>query len=102
MTLDTLKKNIVSVIDSSPSKARVRRISVFGSYAKGTETKESDIDLLVEFDSENVPDLFEFIGIRDELENCLGKSVDLVTHDALNKYLRDEILASAKEVYEQK
>lgn len=102
MTLDILKKNIVSAIDSSSSKARVRRVFVFGSYAKGTETKESDVDLIVEFDPANVPDLFEFIGIRDELENSLGKSVDLVTRDALNKYLRDDILASAKEVYAQK
>jgi predicted nucleotidyltransferase len=84
------------------SRNGIRRASLFGSYAKGVPTEKSDVDLLIEFEPGRIPDLFEFIGIKHDLERSLGRPVDLVMRDALNKYLRDEILSSAKEIYAQK
>lgn len=81
------------------SRNGIRRAALFGSYAKGTPTAESDIDLLIEFEPDRTPDLIDFIGIKHELEERLGKPVDLVMRSALDKYLRDEILSSAKEIY---
>ena len=84
------------------SRNGIQRASLFGSYAKGTSTEKSDVDLLIEFDPNRIPDLFEFLRIKRELERLIGKRVDLVTRDALNKYLRDEILSSAQEIYAKK
>lgn len=61
----------------------VRRIGVFGSYARGEATAESDVDVYVEFDDEqrtydNYFELYEL------LEKILGRPVDLVTDRALN------------------
>lgn len=81
------------------AKNGICRASLFGSYAKGFPSEKSDVDLLVEFEPGKTPDLLDFIGIKNELEQTLGKSVDLVMHGALDKYLRDEILSSAKEIY---
>lgn len=84
------------------SRNGIRRASLFGSYAKGVPTEKSDVDLLIEFEPGRTPDLFQFIGIKRELEHSIGKKVDLVTRDALDKYIRDEILLSAQPIYGEK
>ncbi len=63
----------------------VKRIGLFGSYAKHEENEKSDIDILVEFEN---PTLHNFMGLIDYLENVFGKKVDLVTQKSLNPYLR--------------
>jgi hypothetical protein len=54
----------------------VKRIGLFGSYAGGTPTEESDIDVVVEFDR---PIGFRFVEFADYLERLLGKRVDVLT-----------------------
>lgn len=58
------------------SKHGVRRIGVFGSFAKGTQKKDSDIDLVIEFKS---PIGFKFIELADHLEAILGRKADILT-----------------------
>ena len=71
----------------------VKSLAVFGSVARGETTKSSDIDLLVEF---NQPiGLFEFIRLKNYLEDLTGFKVDLVTSDALRPSMRDTILSEA-------
>jgi hypothetical protein len=71
----------------------VKSLAVFGSVARGEATESSDIDLLVEF---NQPiGLFEFIRLKNYLENLTGLKVDLVTSDALRPTMRDSILSEA-------
>ena len=67
----------------------VRRIGVFGSCARGSRRKKSDIDILVEFDA---PIGWEFIDLKEYLEEILGTKVDLVTTRALKPELRESIL----------
>lgn len=71
----------------------IARVAVFGSFARGEARDDSDIDLLVEF--ADVPDLIEFIRVKNRLGVLLGRDVDLVTPDALHPYLRDDILREA-------
>lgn len=59
----------------------VRRIGLFGSYAKGRQTPTSDIDLLVEFDH---PSYDNFAGLQDTLERLFGRRVEIMTPDGLN------------------
>ncbi len=72
------------------NKFYVEKIGVFGSYSKGKETPESDIDILVEF---NGPIGWDFIELNDHLEHILGKKVDLVSIRALKPQLKDDILS---------
>ena len=82
--------------------AGISRCFVFGSYASGQETPESDIDLLVDFYAGKEPDLFAFIALKDKLEGKLGKKVDMTTSDALSPYIRTDILQTAQILYEGK
>jgi predicted nucleotidyltransferase len=70
-------------------KFKVKEIGVFGSYVRGKESEESDVDVLVEFYE---PIGWEFIDVKEFLEEILGKEVDLTTVRALKPQLRDEIL----------
>lgn len=58
------------------ARYKVRSLALFGSYARGDQTAESDIDILVDFD----PSIgLRFIDLANELEAALGKPVDLVS-----------------------
>ncbi len=77
-------------------RMNIRRLRVFGSQARGDAGTGSDIDLLVDF--VETPDLFEFVGLKQDLEEKLGVSVDLVTPKGLHWALKDRILAEARDV----
>ncbi len=68
---------------------KVKEIGVFGSYARREESERSDVDILVEF---SAPIGWEFIDLKEFLEEILGKKVDLVTVNALKPQLKDNIL----------
>lgn len=70
-------------------KFNLKEIGIFGSYARGDETEYSDLDILVNFSK---PIGWEFIDLKDFLEEILGSKVDLVTTNALKSQLRDRIL----------
>ncbi len=69
--------------------------AVFGSVARNEALPNSDINLLVEFESGRVCGYFGFYSLQKELESILRVRVDLVTPDALKKQLRAAILAEA-------
>jgi predicted nucleotidyltransferase len=75
----------------------VRRLAIFGSVARDEETKKSDIDILIDFDSKK--GLFAFVGIKTYLEGILQCEVDLVTKRALHPALKSKILQEAKHVF---
>lgn len=62
---------------------------VFGSTARGEDRPDSDVDILVRFDK--VRGLFEFVGTKLDLEDELGKKVDLVEMGALRKEFREGV-----------
>ncbi len=68
---------------------KVKKIGIFGSYIRGEDLEESDVDILVEFYE---PVGWEFIDLKEFLEEILGKEIDLVTARALKPQLRDNIL----------
>lgn len=69
-------------------------VRLFGSMAKGNATASSDIDLLIDLAPGR--DLFDLIGIKQELEAVTGLKVDVVTEKSLSKHLRKKILREAK------
>lgn len=87
--LEQIKKVIKKHKEYVKKKFFVKKIGVFGSYTKGKEGTESDIDILVEFDG---PIGWDFVELKDFLENILNKKVDLVSIKALKSQIKDNIL----------
>jgi len=77
----------------------ISKLSLFGSALSGTLRKDSDIDLLVEFETGKTPSLFELIRLEEELTTVLGRKTDLRTPEELSRYFRNEVLTQAKSLY---
>lgn len=75
----------------------VRILKVFGSAARGEDRPDSDVDFLVEFDGRK--SLFDLVGLQLDLEEFLGREVDVLTEPSISPYLRDRILATASVIY---
>jgi len=93
MERETLFALLKSQQDTLRRQFFVASLSVFGSAARDRLRKQSDIDLLVEF--ERPVGLFTFVRLKLYLENLLGRRVDLVTPAALRPELRQQILQEA-------
>jgi len=66
-------------------------VAIFGSFARGEEHANSDVDILIDFNGQ--VDLLELIGIEQELSELLGFKVDLVTMRSVNNLLKPYIEA---------
>lgn len=85
--LNTIKKRAKPIF-----KARgITRASVFGSAVRGELKRGSDIDFLI--DTNGKFSLFDFIGLKQELEQSLSRSVDLVEYEAIKPSMRQKISA---------
>jgi hypothetical protein len=73
------------------------RIAVFGSYARGEERPDSDIDLLVEFSE--TKSLLELVRIERELSETLGLKVDLLTEKSISPYLIDRVKSEMEVIH---
>ena len=81
-----LKQKIVKILKENG----VRKAGIFGSYARGEANENSDIDILVEFDK-NIS-LFDFVGIKLELEDNLKRKVDLTEYKVIKPRIKRQIL----------
>ncbi len=68
----------------------VRKASLFGSSVRGSRREGSDIDLLVEIEKDI--SLFDFVGLKLEIEEALCNKVDLVEFETLKPLLREKVL----------
>lgn len=95
-------KKIKKVIDKYKvyleKKFKVESLSIFGSYIRGEQNEESDIDILVGF--YEAPDLFEFIRLENFLSEQLGIKVDLVMKSALKPRIKECVFREAVLIYE--
>lgn len=71
-------------------KYNISYLGLFGSYVRGEQKEDSDLYILVEFSK--APDLFEFIGLKQDLSDMLGVKVDLVMKNALKPTIGERIL----------
>ncbi len=71
-----------------------RRVRLFGSMIRGTATEGSDIDFLVGFEPDR--SLLDLIGFKQDLQELLGRPVDVVSEGGLSPYLKDRILREAQ------
>ncbi|HEY0139594.1 MAG TPA: nucleotidyltransferase family protein [Thermoanaerobaculia bacterium] len=77
----------------------IRRLAFFGSVVRDDFGPESDVDVLVEFRPEAIPGWELYAEIPEELSRILGRKVDLLTFQSLNRWIRNDVLAEAVEAY---
>jgi len=68
---------------------KIDQLGIFGSYVRGEETGDSDLDLLVTFTEK--PDLFDYVALERHLEDLLGLSVDVGMPTELRPSFRDRV-----------
>lgn len=98
-TLDIPNQNkLVDVM----RRNQIEFAALFGSRAKGTEKKDSDYDILIEFSPNAEVGLFEYQAIENEISSTLGEKVDLVTVGGIDKYIKDEVFQTMKVIYDNR
>jgi predicted nucleotidyltransferase len=93
MTLDELRKAQRDTILAIARRRGVTAVRVFGSFARGEAREDSDLDLLIQAGPDTSP--FFRGRLLADLEEALGRKVDLVEEPGLHRLLRDQILAEA-------
>ena len=89
MDNNTVLNIIKEFSNQEKNKYQIKRIGIFGSCARNIMSPESDVDVVVEVGDQ---DLFNLIGIKQELERRLHRHVDIVSYrDKMNPYLRRKI-----------
>jgi len=83
------KQKILDILE----KYGASNLRIFGSYARGEENPDSDLDLLI--DMEDGTTLFDRIALMQELEDLLGVKVDLAKPDNLHDLIRDQVMEEA-------
>lgn len=78
----------------------VKRLSLVGSYARGEEAPNSDVDLVVEFERRGSP-LLQYMGTKERLEKLFDRKVDLIERRAIkNKGFMASVLEDEQVIYE--
>ncbi len=83
-----LRKHKAEVVQ----KYRVREIGIFGSFVRGEQKKRSDIDILVEFSSRDIPGLIRLCEMERYFQRLLRKKVDVVIKSGIRPELKKGIL----------
>ena len=94
------KDDVFKVLQDNREPLRrygVHTIGLFGSFVRGKQTSESDLDFLVEFDSE-LKSFDNFMALSFFLEELFDRQVDLTTAEALSPYIGPRILAETEYV----
>lgn len=82
-------------------KHHISTLALFGSILTSHFSPASDVDVLVSFDVERIPNLFDLVDMESELSAIVGRNVDLKTPNDLSPYFRNEVLSRAKTIYER-
>ena len=94
-TIEEIKEKVLPVL----ARYHARRAGLFGSVVHGEMTEDSDIDILVELNEDL--SLLDVSRINRELEEALGRKVDLVEYEAIKPRIRERILAEEVPIYEK-
>ena len=96
-----MNRRIINIIQNYFRNKPVRKAYVFGSYARNEQTKNSDLDILVDIDSNANVSLFEFGRMLEDLKELLKVEIDLVAEDGLSKHIRPFIEKDKVLIYER-
>ncbi len=92
MTIEQVKRIL---IEKKPSlvASGISEIGIFGSYARGEQNDDSDVDILIDLVRPSKLDLIQLISIEQDLKEVLGVPVDLVIKSSLKPHISTSVLA---------
>ena len=85
--LQKIKAEATPILEKYP----ISYAGVFGSFARGEEKSESDVDIMIRLKPESKFSLFDLIGMERELADRIGRKVDLATEKSIGKYIRKSV-----------
>ena len=91
---EEIKKKIISIL----IKHGIKKILIFGSYARNEATLKSDLDLIVEFPEGT--SLLDHVGMEIELSEALNMKIDLLSQNGISPYIKNQVLKEAIVIYE--
>ena len=97
MSTQTMTQQIADYFKTQP----VLKAWLFGSYSRGEQREDSDVDLLVKFDRSRPIGLFAYVRMRRELEERLGRKIDLVEEGTLRPAVQKTANQDLKVIYER-
>ena len=83
--VENIKKKVIPIL----KKHNVKKAGIFGSYVRGQQKKNSDIDILIEVEK---IDLIDFIKLKNILEKAVKRRVDLVEYECIRQEIKQNIL----------
>ena len=96
-----MKQAIINKLRTFFAVQPIEKAWVFGSYSRGNETQQSDIDILVRFDNKTQITLFKYADIVNSLQKLLHKNVDLVEEGQLKDFAKDSAEQDKILIYER-
>jgi hypothetical protein len=93
VSLDNLRHEQRAAVLDLARRHGARSIRVYGSVARGQATEQSDLDLLVEWEPDR--SLLDVVGLKQDLEDLLGVTVDIGSERGLHWFIRDQVLREA-------
>ena len=96
-TLAEIKQILIAQKPIIQEKYPVSELGIFGSYVRGEDTEDSDVDILIDYDE--APTLIELIELEYYLSDILGLKVDVVTKNSLKPPSKERILLEAVTVW---
>ena len=97
-TLDDLKSILAEHKKELQKNYGIKEIGIFGSYVRGGQKTQSDVDLLVEFEEPSNLTLLDFVRLENYLSDVLGVKVDLVEKGTLKPRIGKHVLAEVVNV----
>lgn len=94
--IQKIKKEVSPVLKKYP----ISYAGIFGSYARGEEKENSDVDIMIKLKPDSSFSLFDLIGVENELAKKIGKKVDLATEKSIGKYIKNSVFRDLKQIYE--
>ncbi len=85
--IEEIKQKILPILQ----RYGVKRVGLFGSCVRGEMREDSDIDILVEIEKDI--SLLDFVGIKLEIEDALGRKIDLAEYSTIKPLIREKILS---------
>ncbi len=95
MNIDDIKIKIFPVLE----KYGITKADIFGSFSRGEQREDSDVDLVVRLGKSL--SLFTFMDLKEDLIKALGRDVDVVTEDSIDKFMKPYIVPELKTIYEK-
>lgn len=87
MSIEEIKQKALPIL----KKYGVTKAGVFGSFARNQAKEDSDLDILVEINSDL--SLLGFVALKQELEDALGRKIDLVEYETVKPAIREHIMS---------